>query len=219
MTEPLTDSELAQHFRNSAVSAMPRAPLNAAIARIVAEDPELRGLLLHAPRTQQLPVLLLASVHATLLELVDDAAHHDLVYWYPNLTEAARAADDRRLASVFRDFVTRHRGRIVDLVRTRHTQTNEVGRSALLLVAMGLVAADIGESAEIAHLDVGASGGLNLLIDRLAYRRPFHVVRGRPPTLFGDCLSPPRPNCPRSTSAAARQDILIWRYTVGRGQK
>jgi hypothetical protein len=170
VTEPLTDSELAQHFRNSAVSAMPRAPLNAAIARIVAEDPDLRGLLLHAPRPQQLPVLLLASVHATLLELVDDAVHHDLVYWYPNLTEAARAADDRRLASVFRDFVTRHRGRIVDLVRTRHTQTNEVGRSALLLVALGLVAADIGESAEIAHLDVGASGGLNLLIDRLAYR-------------------------------------------------
>jgi hypothetical protein len=166
----MLDSELAQHFRNSAVSSMPRAPLNAAISRIVAEDPDLRGLLLHAPRTQQLPVLLLAAVHATLLEMVDAATPHDLARWYPNLTDAPRPADDRRLPAVFRDFVAQHRDEITGLIRTRQTQTNEVGRSALLLVAFGIIAEELGAGTDLAHLDVGASGGLNLLIDRLSYR-------------------------------------------------
>jgi len=196
VTEPLTDSELAQHFRNNAVSSMPRAPLNAALSRTVAEDPGLRTILLHAPPTQQLPVLLLAAVHATLLELASieptgtatrhDTTPHELIRWYPNLTDDARSADDRRLPSVFRDFIGLHRERIVELVSTRQTQTNEVGRSALLLVGMGIIADEIvrtdvsgrdvsgqdaaGQKIGLAHLDVGSSGGLNLLIDRLSHR-------------------------------------------------
>jgi hypothetical protein len=197
VTEPLTDSELAQHFRNNAVSSMPRAPLNAALSRTVAEDPDLRAILLHAPPAQQLPVLLLAAVHATVLELSSiestasagarhDTTPHELIRWFPNLTDDARSADDRRLPSVLRDFIGLHRERIVELVSTRQTQTNEVGRSALLLVGMGIIAGEVargdvsgqdvsgqevaGQDIGLAHLDVGSSGGLNLLIDRLSHR-------------------------------------------------
>ena len=175
---PTSDSELAQLFRNNAVSSMPRAPLNAAISRTVAEDQALRRLLLHAPPGQRLPVLLLAAVHATLLGLaVEKGAPHELIRWYPNLTDDPRPADDRRLPAVFKDFVERHRAPIIDFLSTRQTQTNEVGRSALLLVAFGIVTDEVGP---LAHLDIGASGGLNLLIDRLAYR--FVPERGRPPS-------------------------------------
>jgi hypothetical protein len=67
---------------------------------------------------------------------------------------------------VFTRFVEDHRDRIADLVATRSTQTNEVGRCAFLLPALGLVAAEVGA---LGHLDVGASGGLNLLLDRYEY--------------------------------------------------
>jgi hypothetical protein len=168
--EPMPDSELVQLFRNNAVSSLPRAPLYGAISRAVAEDADLYRLLLHAPPTQRLPVLLLAATHAVLLESVADAdpsrPPHELVRWYPNLTDAPRPADDRRLPAVFGDFVAQHRERIIELVATRHTQTNEVGRSALVLIAFGLIGDEVGD---IAHLDVGASGGLNLLVDRLRY--------------------------------------------------
>ena len=50
---------------------------------------------------------------------------------------------------------------------TRSTQTNEIGRCALLLPAFGLVAAEVGA---LAHLDVGTSAGLNLLLPRYRYR-------------------------------------------------
>jgi hypothetical protein len=174
VNEPLSDSELAQRFRNNAVSSLPRAPLNAALSRTIAEDPELRALLRHAPPSQQLPVLLLAAVHSLLLELVGAdgagapaAARPELAAWYPNLTAYARPADDRRLPGVLTRFVDDHREEIVAILTTRHTQTNEVGRSGLLLVAFGLITAEMGA---LAHLDVGASAGLNLLVDRLAYR-------------------------------------------------
>jgi hypothetical protein len=179
VNEPLPDPELAQRFRNNAASSLPRAPLYAALCRTIAEDPRLYGLLRHAPPSQQLPVLLLAAVHSMLLDSVDagdtaDAdgtgapsrARPELASWYPNLSADALPADDRRLPGVFTGFVDDHREEIIGIVATRHTQTNEVGRSGLLLVAFGLLAEEMGA---LAHLDVGASAGLNLLVDRLAY--------------------------------------------------
>jgi len=173
VSEPLPDSELAQRFRNNAMSSLPRAPLYAALSRTIAEDPRLYGLLRHAPPTQQLPVLLLAAVHSLLLDAVDDRSVTgsadlvpELALWYPNLTAEPRRADDRRLPGVVARFFDEHRAALVDIVSGRHTQTNEVGRSGLLLVAFGLVEAEVGA---LAHVDVGASAGLNLLVDRLAY--------------------------------------------------
>ena len=46
-------------------------------------------------------------------------------------------------------------------------QTNEVGRCAIFLPAFGLLADEVGP---LGLLDVGASGGLNLLLDRYEYR-------------------------------------------------
>ncbi len=113
--------------------------------------------------TQQLPVLLFACVHELVLEHSDA----QLAQWYPNLTEQHRAPTERALRSVFGAFVATHHDRLITLLASRTTQTNEVGRCGSLLPALGLLSSEVGP---LGLLDVGTSGGLNLLLDRYDYR-------------------------------------------------
>ncbi|NND74276.1 MAG: DUF2332 domain-containing protein [Ilumatobacter sp.] len=162
MTTPPDDAELARRFRETSASQV-RAPLYAALTAGIADDPSLYRLLAHAPPQQQLPVLLLACTHALLLEQPD----HELAQWYPNLTSHPRSPWDEALLPTFEQFVTAHTGALADMLATRTTQTNEVGRCLLLVPALGVLADECGP---LAHLDVGTSGGLNLLCDRYCYR-------------------------------------------------
>jgi hypothetical protein len=161
--ESLDTDELRWHFEQFANTSKPRAPLYAALSTIVARERDLYGLLRHAPPTQRLPVLLFACVH----ELVIGHPQHPLATWYPNLTTTPRSPTDRALASTFASFVVLHHERLVQLLSTRTTQTNEVGRCGSFLPALGLLGDEVGA---IGLLDVGASGGLNLLLDRYEYR-------------------------------------------------
>jgi hypothetical protein len=154
---------IVQRFQEFAQTWSARAPLYSSIAGTVSLDRGLASLLLRAPATQRLPVLLFAAVHDLLL--ADPSA--ELARWYPNLADEPRSPGERRLASVFGSFVRDHEAEISDRLRTRSTQTNEVGRCGLLLPALGVLADEVGP---LGHLDVGASGGLNLLIDRYEYR-------------------------------------------------
>ena len=137
-----------------------RAPLYARLSAGIAADDELAGLLLTAPATQRQPVLLFACVHALLLDGTDDP----LTRHYPNLTPDPDPGDP---LPAFRTFCRAHRGTLEHLLRTRSTQTNEIGRCALVLPALGLLATEVGA---VTHLDVGASAGLNLLLPRYSYR-------------------------------------------------
>ncbi len=156
------EDDLRRHFEHFSATSSPRAPLYASLATIVARDPSLYGLLHHAPPTQRLPVLLFACVHELLLEHPDA----ELARWYPNLTEAHRSPTDRTLGATFKRFTDDHHERLVHLLATRTTQTNEVGRCGSFLPALGLLGAEVGA---LGLLDVGTSGGLNLLLDRYEY--------------------------------------------------
>jgi len=57
--------------------------------------------------------------------------------------------------------VKRHGGEIGDVMRSRRTQTNEVGRCAVVLPAL--------PSGPLALVEVGASAGLCLLLDQFCY--------------------------------------------------
>jgi hypothetical protein len=170
------DPVLARQFAAFEATARTRAPLYAALAAGIARDRALSGLLASAPPTQRMPVLLLAAVHDLLLEDPD----HDLASWYPNLTAQPRPPDDPNLMPTFAAFVAERSERLERLISTRTTQTNEVGRSGFLLPALGIVAGEVGP---LSVIDVGTSGGLNLLLDRFEYR--YATAAGTTTTLGG----------------------------------
>jgi hypothetical protein len=161
--DPWNDSELVRRFTAQAATATPRAPLNAALCRVIARHRSLSGLLAHAPITQQLPVLLLAAIHFLVIEEPGSA----LAAWYPNLTDAHRDPKDDALDPVLRAFAEDRGPSLLELVASRRVQTNEVGRCALFLPIFAMIANEVGP---IAHIDVGTSAGLNTLTGHYSYR-------------------------------------------------
>lgn len=152
-------SELRRRFREAGNDQRSRSGFYAHLNRRIAEHDEIPELLTAAPEQQQLPVLLLAAVHSIVLAEPD----LELAAWYPTVTNSPRSSDP------FPAFARLCHERGDDLrliVSTRSVQTNEVGRSALLLPALGLIAEEVGE---ISLIDVGTSAGLNLQLDRFRY--------------------------------------------------
>jgi hypothetical protein len=165
---------LAERFRNfGGASTHSRAPLYSRISSAVADDTEVLSLLQHAPEQQQLPVLLFAGVHFLLLQgLGPDLAAH-----YPNLSPSPGSGDPTTL---FRRFALEHADELTAVISARSTQTNEVGRCAQFLPALGILADEVGD---LAHVDVGTSAGLNLLLPHYSYRyTPGGEVAGIEPT-------------------------------------
>ncbi len=163
MRDPWDDAGLAQVFATHARTSLPRAPLNSALCSIIARERSMWSLLTHAPAHQRTPVLLLAAIHHLLL---GDPAH-PLGAWYPTISDDPRRPDDGELAAELRRFVSDRSVDLIALIGDRHVQTNEVGRCALLLPPMAAIEREVGRP--LAHLDVGTSAGLTLLLDRLRY--------------------------------------------------
>ena len=159
------------------------SPLYDRISRAVAADDAVLALIEEAPPSGHLPTVLLAAVHYLLLGGLDDP----LVAVY-----AGRSGSDP--GPLFVDFCLRHREPLIGLLASRHTNTNEVGRSAVLGPALTTVAERMGQP--LGLIDVGCSAGLNLLCDRYlldygpagatgpadaAVRVTSTVAAGRPP--------------------------------------
>ena len=123
------------------------------ICRSVAVDDDLLALVESGPRSARQPNVLLAAVHYLLL----GGADHPLAEVYAGTSRTDPAPQ-------FRDFCLTHRDAVLALLATRHTQTNECGRSAAIVPALMWVARQLGEP--LALVDVGASAGLNLLCDQ-----------------------------------------------------
>ncbi len=109
----------------------------------------------------------------------------------------------------FEHFVESHADRLRTLLATRTTQTNEVGRCAIFLPALGLLGDEVGP---LGLLDVGASGGLNLLLDRYEYRYESHAgvvarVGGPSPVVLEAATTGPVPVPARLPVIAVRLGI------------
>lgn len=174
--EPATLSVL---FARMAEQVFSRLPLYRRLAEGAAHDPEVASRLHLARADQRVPNLLFAAVHDVLLTGREDL----LADWYPTVTDVrggapglARpvgpGADDpwphfRRLALEDRE--------VADRLRTRATQTNEVGRALALLPALFHVARSSAEGSGTAIrplglVEIGASAGLNLGLEAYGYR-------------------------------------------------
>lgn len=135
-----------------------RAPLYSSISARIADAPLLLRLMLAAPPPARVPVNLFAAVHDLLLADRSDR----LARFYPNLTREPDRGDPM---PEFLAFCSARTAQLQASLATRFPQTNEIGRSALFLAGFDQL-----EPGPKAHLDLGASAGLNLLVDKLAYR-------------------------------------------------
>jgi hypothetical protein len=103
-----------------------------------------------------------------------------------------------RTGSALRAIVQRRGGEIAEVMRSHRTQTNEVGRCAVLLPAL--------PSGPLALVEVGASAGLCLLLDH------FHYDFGS--TSIGMASSPVHLRCrvagPVPVPSALPQ--IVWRW-------
>jgi hypothetical protein len=148
---PLSLSDIWIHIADT--GCRDYSPLYDRICRTVASSDDVLALVEEAPPAGHFPNVLLGAVHYLLLGGLD----HPLAAVYAGESDADPGP-------LFVDVCLTHRAEILDMLATRHTNTNEVGRSALIGPALTAVAGRLG--APLGLVDVGASAGLNLFCDR-----------------------------------------------------
>jgi hypothetical protein len=152
---------ISQRFVHFADEARGSSALYTHLSPKIAAADELLELLLVAPPAQRRANLLFAAVHDVLLE----HGGHPVAAYYPSITESALPPDEATF-DLFRDFCLSHHSRLCTTIARRHTQTNEVRRSAAFIPILQRLSA----SGPLALVEVGSSAGLNLLMDRYRYR-------------------------------------------------
>jgi hypothetical protein len=141
-----------------------KAPLYEVLARGVAGDQALKQFA-NGVRPGQPPAnILFAAVHYLLLR----GADHPLHRFYPHLNDGKRESDSAAVFPAFQDFVEVHRDELAPLIQARVTNTNEVGRSAILHAGFRALTGMAGEPLHL--IELGPSAGLNLVWDRYAVR-------------------------------------------------
>ena len=140
------------------------SPLYAQLADAIDGDESLKALTANRRPGQPSANLLLAAVHYLLLK----GAVHPLRGCYPTL---GGSAPGDNVFALFQDFVATHRDAVRQLIETRVTNTNEVGRAAILRAGFGALAQE--EPAKLNLIEIGPSAGLNLNWDQygVRYRR------------------------------------------------
>jgi hypothetical protein len=129
------------------------SPIYDRVSRTVAESNDVLAHIAEAPPRSHQPNVLLAAVHYLLLGGLD----HPLAAVYAGTSNSDPGP-------LFVDVCLTHWPELLEQLETRHTNTNEVGRSAILAVALSAVADRLG--APLGFVDVGCSAGLNLMCDR-----------------------------------------------------
>jgi len=152
---------LARHFAEGQ-SIFITSPLYRSLCRTVAQDRPLLELLTWRRAGQQASYLFFGAVHYLLL----GGAQHPLSAYYPSISGAA-ARDPADAGPALLDFCRAYHDELAELIRTRLVQTNVVRRVAALRVALWAVR---GRCAQPVHLiEVGASAGIHLRVDRYRY--------------------------------------------------
>jgi len=169
--------DLAQRFSDFANSFDKGAPLYSRIAARVANEPAVLDLMSVAPIAQRIPVLLFASAHYLLL----DDRDHQLAQHYPNIARTPPIGDP---AELFVRFVLERAEAMQELLATRSTQTNEIGRCNWFLFPFAMLDAEVGP---LAQIDVGSSAGLNQLFPRLSFDLTPGGLIGEPSALTITC--------------------------------
>ncbi|WP_374566106.1 DUF2332 family protein [Ideonella sp.] len=173
---PLADHPLAAVFEGCVERRdYPEEPLYEVLSRLIARSPQLLALMDAAPPTQRRAMLILAALHAQVLEAADRGAPASaLAAYYASV--GGRRAPDAALSGALEAFVQTHETTLRAVMASHRTQTNEVGRCTVLWPALAEIARQSGRP-RLALFDFGCSAGLNLGVDRyrIAYRQADEV--------------------------------------------
>src|SRR6185295_5626516 len=134
------DALLAARFRRFAGTECPPGELYDALCRIAAEEPPVLRLLMVAPPEQRRPNLLLAALH----DLVLGGDTHPLAAYFESVGGTRRV--DAALHACLLDFCAARRGELLEHIATRTTQTNEIGRCAVLWPVLRHIVASTGRT-------------------------------------------------------------------------
>jgi hypothetical protein len=148
-----SSSDFARMWEWFATHCHDYSPLYERISGAVAGDADLLEWVQAAPPAAHLPPALLAAVHYVLL---GDPAH-PLAQVYAGRSEADPAP-------MFLQLCRDRKDDVMALLATRHIQTNDCGRSALIGPGLTWLASRL--DGPLALVDVGASAGLNLMCPR-----------------------------------------------------
>lgn len=192
----------ARQYRQFAAQECPNDPLYVALCQIVADSPELLALMAHVRAQQARPNLLLAALHERVLAGVP----HELAAYYPSV--GGERAPDAALSDCLHRFVRVERPRLLEHLRLRSTQTNEIGRCAVLWPALSAIAAQTGRQ-NLALFDFGCSAGLNLGVD--AYRYDYGQFQ------LGAPAAPERPTVACQWRGSAEPPRAPWRLQARLG--
>ena len=167
------------------------SPLYQQLIEVIASDSDLLAVLNRIDHTPRLNMLFAGVQYLMMAEGGGELARH-----FPNLSSEPPGVT---LGPAFTEFVLAHEAALVEIGRTRYTQTNECRRCVMLL-------AGIWETPAVGfHLvDVGTSAGLNLLLDR------YHYTMG---TVEWGPSSPVRLTTEMRGRAVEARDIEIWSRT------
>ena len=194
-----TDEALSQRFRTFAAEECSGesglnvfAPTYEALSITVANNRALLGLAREANFGQPIPNLLFSAVKRVLSSNPDaELAEHYVL-------SAKGRAPSAGLGEAFANFCSDHRPEILELVRSRRVQTNEIRRCSALMPAFGIVTS-LEPGRPLALIDVGASAGLNLLWDqyRYAYSDGSEYGPAESPALIDCEARTPMPDFPK----------------------
>lgn len=166
-------NQLAAVFEHFAThECMGSSDLYALLSQEIAGDSDLLELAAHSRNGQPAPNLFLGAVNF----IRQRAGESDLSNYY----SLAKAIDDD-LYPVFKEFALSHRAEVIDLLKTRLVQTNEVNRCTYLYPMF----CEIQELAKgpLTVVEIGASAGLNLCCDRYRYETA-DLIYGDPSSSF-----------------------------------
>ena len=134
--------------------------LYARLSEGVRGDEELQAMCANAKPGQPHANLLFGAVHFLLLR----GAQHSLREFYPDMGGANKGDP----FPAFRDFCLSYREKLLPLIHSRVTNTNEVGRSAILHPGFRVAAEEA--KAPLYLIEVGPSAGLNMIWDSYGVR-------------------------------------------------
>lgn len=159
----LTQEQISNLFRNFSIKeGKGSSDLYEHLSLEISEDEEILTLASHAQLGQPTPNLLLGAVHYLLLK----GNNHVLKQYYGSLVSAPEKNLEHAFQH-FKDFCQIHREEIINILKTKLVQTNEVRRCTYLYPSFCYMFNKVNKP--LALIEIGTSAGLQLFWDQYRY--------------------------------------------------